>query len=121
MLSDKTKGYLLYHHFRVGPASDDYWSSISGFSGNTSDPIIASGVGNLNGMRFTTRDRDNDKWGLNCAVHNVDGDAGGWWYNSCSYIHPNHRYNHNYSVYLNGQWYSLPFIEIKIRPVNYNL
>ena len=24
ILSNKTKGYLSYHHFRVGPASDDY-------------------------------------------------------------------------------------------------
>ena len=43
MLSDKTKGYLSYRHFRVGPASDDYRLSISGFSGNITDPIIAGG------------------------------------------------------------------------------
>ena len=33
------KGYLPYCHFRVGPASDDYQLSISGFNGNTTDPI----------------------------------------------------------------------------------
>ena len=61
MLSNKTKGYLSYHHFRVGPASDDYRLSISGFNGNTTDPILVPGGNNLNGMKFTTRDKDNDK------------------------------------------------------------
>ena len=104
MLSNKTKGYLSYHHFRVGPASDDYRLSISGFSGNTTDPIIVSGVRNLNGMKFTTRDRDNDKWnGYNCAVHYAGGNAGGWWHNICSDTYPSHQYNHMYSIKLNGQ------------------
>ena len=119
MLSNETKGYLSYHHFRVGPASDDYRLSISGFSGNTTDPIASS---HLNSMKFTTRDRDNDKYaGYNCAVHSADRNAGGWWYNFCSNVFLNHQYNNILSVYLNGQWYSLPFIEIKIRPVNCNI
>ena len=119
MLSNKTKGYLLYHHFRVGPASDDYRLDIRGFSGNITDPIIAD---NLNNMKFTTRDRDNDKGdNYNCAVYTGGGNAGGWWYNRCSNILPNHQYSHTYSVYFNSQWHSLSFIEIKIRPVNCNL
>ena len=118
MLSNKIKGYLSYHHFRVGPASNDYRLSISGFIGNTTDPI--TGSHSLNAMKFTTRDRDNDIWnGLNCAVDYV-GNASGWWHKDCSYIYPNHQYNNYYSIILNGQWHSLPFIEIKIRPVNCN-
>ena len=121
MFPNKTKGYLLYHHFRVGPASDDYRLGISGFSGNTSDPITP-GVGhNLNGMRFTTRDRDNDNWYNNCAVHHAGGNAGGWWYDACSHINLNQQYNNRHSAYLNGQWHYLPFIETKIRPLNCNL
>ena len=116
MLSNKTKGYLSYHHFRVGPASDDYRLSISGFSGNTTDPFHS-----LHKMKFTTRDRDNDKFVLNCAVNAANDNAGGWWYNVCSNIFLNNQYNNYYSVYLNNQWHSLPFIEIKIRPVNCNL
>ena len=119
MFPNKTKGYLSYRHFRVGPASDDYRLSISGFSGNTTDPI--TGSHSLNGMKFTTRDRDNDKWSSNCAVHDAGGNAGGWWYNACSHTHPNHQYNHRYSVRLNGRWHSLSFIEIKIRSLNCNL
>ena len=120
MFTNKTKGYLSYHHFRVGPASDDYQLSISGFSGNATDPI--TGLHSLNGMKFTTRDRDNDNSGgsFNCAVQHLGGNAGGWWYNYCSHIYLNHQYNHRYSVHLNGQWHSLPFIEIKLRPLNCN-
>ena len=121
MLSNKTKGYLSYRHFRVGSASDDYQLSISGFSGNTTDPITGShGSHSLNNMKFTARDRDNDKWTNNCALHYV-GAVGGWWYNGCSKIRPNHRYNNHHSVYLNGQWHALPFIEIKIRPLKCKL
>ena len=119
MFPNKTKGYLSYHHFRVGPGSDDYRLSISGFSGNTTDLFS---IKMINGMKFTTRDRENDNWpDHNCAVHHAGGNVGGWWYNDCSYINPNHQFNHSHSVRLNSQWYSLPFIEIKSRPLNCNL
>ena len=118
MFPNNTKGYLSYHHFRVGPASDDYQLSISGFSGNTTDLI--TGSNSLNGMKFTTRDRDNDQWGSNCAVRYAGGNAGGWWYRHCSNTFPNHQYNHSKSVYLNYQRHFLSFIEIKIRPLKCN-
>ena len=120
MLSNKRKAYFSYHHFRVGPASDDYRLSISGFSGNTTDPIIATGL-TPNDMKFTTKDRDNDNWDLKCVSNWGGRNAGGWWYNKCSNLLPNNEYNHTFSVYLNNKWQSLPFIEIKIRPVNCNL
>jgi hypothetical protein len=41
----------------------------------------------LNGMVFSTRDRDNDKhWSINCG----DAHSGGWWFNIC------------HDAYLNG-------------------
>ena len=127
MLSNKTKGYLSYHHFRVGPASDDYQLSISGFSGNTTDLITVSGGDassyNINGMKFSTRDRDNDKWNNdNCATNpHVGGKSGEWWYNDCSFIYPNNQYNYTYSIYISSRYQSLPFIEIRIRPINCNI
>ena len=118
MLTDKTKGYLSYNHFRGGPASDDYRLSISGFSGNTSDPVLVQNSGdNLNGMRFTTRDRDNDKYSNNCAISRYGGGSG-WWYNVCTQLVLNGPYNRAHSIHLNGQWHPLPFRETKIRPVN---
>ena len=112
-----TKGYLLYNNFRVGPATEQYPLTISGFEGVTSDPI--TGSYSLNKMKFTTRDRDNDLHsGSNCAVHQHGGNAGGWWYRGCSTIHPNHQYRNTNNILLNGKWHPLAFIEIKIRPKN---
>ncbi|XP_065890115.1 ryncolin-1-like [Dysidea avara] len=114
-----TKGYLSYSNFSVGPATEQYLLTISGFDGVTDDPfytIQKSSVWSLNGWKFTTRDRDNDRWSRNCAVHNNGLNGGGWWYNHCSALYLNHRYNYKYTIHLNGQYHPLPFIEIKIRP-----
>ena len=110
-----TKSYLSYKSFSVGPANSQYQLSISGFTGVTDDPI--AGSYSLNGMKFTTKDRDNDKYGGNCAVSGNGNNAGGWWHRDCSYIQVNHQYKDKYSIYLNRAWYSLPFIEMKIKPV----
>ena len=115
-----TKSYLFYNSFSVGPANSQYQLSISGFTGVTDDPFTGHP---LNGMKFTTKDRDNDKNGKNCALYGDGGIAGGWWHNSCSYIHVNHQYKHRNSIYLNDQWHSLPFIEMnsmKIKPITCN-
>ena len=109
-----TKSYLSYKSFSVGPANSQYQLSISGFTGVTTDPFATHP---LNGMKFTTKDRDNDKSGGNCAVNGDGGNAGGWWHYSCSNIYVNHQYKHKYAIYLNGAYHSLPFIEMKIKPV----
>ena len=115
-----TKSYLSYTKFSVGPANSQYQLSISGFTGITTDPFTGQ---TQNGMKFTTKDRDNDKWdGGNCAIGRHGGNAGGSWYNICSHILINHQYKHKDSMYLNGKWYSLPpFIEMKIKPITCNV
>ena len=114
-----TKSYLSYKSFSVGPANSQYQLSISGFTGITTDPF---GVGHpLNGMKFTTKDRDNDKRGGNCAIVGDGRNAGGWWYNSCSLININHQYKHSSSIHLNGKWLPLLFIEMKIKPITCNV
>ena len=108
-----TKSYLSYNNFAVGPPNSQYQLSISG-TGLTDDPF------SKNGMKFTTKDRDNDgSNSVNCARNGYHGrNAGGWWYNNCAFIHFNHQYNHTESIRLNGQWHPLPFIEMKIKPYN---
>ena len=110
-----TKSYLSYNSFSVGPANSQYQLSISEFTGVTTDPFVSSHP--LNGMKFTTKDRDNDKNSGNCAITGDGGNAGGWWHKSCSLIHVNHQYKHKYSIHLNGKWHSLSFTEMKIKPV----
>ena len=107
-----TKSYLSYNKFAIGPASSQYQLSISGFTGITDDPFTTYYINN---MKFTTKDRDNDRWSKNCAVDNI-GNAGGWWYSQCSNIHLNYQYNHSRSIYLNNKYHFLPFIKMKIKP-----
>ena len=59
-----------------------YWIHLEEHSGET--PV-------LDGIKFTTRDRDNDM--QNCAVGNWAGvNVGGWWHRVCSAVLINHRY-----------------------------
>ena len=110
-----TKSYMSYNSFSVGPANSQYQLSISGFTGITSeDPFKTY---NINGMKFTTKDRDNDKSGSNCAINGDGKDAGGWWYNGCTRIQPNHQYKSPHGTLISGSWHSFEFIEMKIKPI----
>ena len=74
-LTDGTKSCFSYLSFRVGAAYSNYWLNISGFNGITAkDPFVTGSL--INGMPFTTKDRDNDNWSRNCAEDHV-GHAGG--------------------------------------------
>ena len=123
-LTNGTIIYLPYNKFAVGPATEKYPLTISGFTGYTTDPFYlhqsppTSYRKALNTMKFTTRDQDNDRWNKNCAIPTHNGRSGGWWFNDCAHIYPNSQYNYKYAMYLNDQWHSLPFMEIKIRPKN---
>ena len=116
-LTDGTKSYLSYSFFRVGPSSSNYQLSISGYKGiASSDPFSDH---TLNGMPFTTKDRDNDQWSRkNCAVYFADRNAGGWWYNFCSYIILNNKYKSHHGMAINESWKATSFTEMKIRPLN---
>jgi len=68
-----------YKTFSIGPKSDNYRLKIGGQSGNVADNLAIN-----NGMQFSTKERDNDKWGKNCAKTFT----GGWWYKRCHWAHP---------------------------------
>ena len=113
--SNGTKSYLFYDKFAVGPANNQYKLSISGFSGITTDPFRTY---SLDGMKFTTKDRDNDlSSSRNCAIAAGAGrDGGGWWYRNCAHIHINQQYT-SIKINLNGKLHhSISFTEMKIRP-----
>ena len=110
--------FLKYNHFRVGPPLSEYKLTISEYYNyGLPDPFA---IDKLNGMKFTTRDRDNDLYGRNCAVTNGGRNPGGWWYRACSAILLNGEYNHPYTItfYVHGTWVAVPFVEMKIRPIN---
>jgi len=76
----------VYDMFKVGPG-DEYKLAINWFNsalsslGDSFTPSTNT-AGNLNGMKFSTRDRDQDKYSLNCAQLY----GGGWWHNACSLV-----------------------------------
>ena len=116
--TDGTKSYLSYSSFRIGPSSSNYQLSISGFNGITAtDPF--STFSSINGMPFTTYDKDNDNWHKNCAITGPGHYAGGWWYNACTHIRINHgTYKYAHGIFISGRSITLSFTEMKIRPIN---
>ena len=86
--------YACYDYFHVGTPSTNYKLTIGGYQnwgiGTAGDSMIR--YHNLNGMPFSTHDRDNDRSSRNCAVSY----QGAWWYNNCHYSNLN-------GLYLSGQ------------------
>ncbi|VDI61478.1 ficolin [Mytilus galloprovincialis] len=80
---ENNRKYALYEKFSVGSESSGYILDVSGYSGDAGD-----GMAIQNGQKFSTKDRDNDKWDKACAVEF----KGGWWYNKCHYSNPNGLY-----------------------------
>ncbi|XP_062617763.1 techylectin-5B-like [Saccostrea cucullata] len=100
--------YAIYSIFSISSESDKYRLSISGYSGNAGDMMIKPH--NLNGMSFTTRDRDNDMNVLsNCAVVNSNG----WWYNQCAYSGLNGIYRSSNVKAYNGLFWGIDFENMK--------
>ncbi|KAM9773233.1 uncharacterized protein ACBT44_002928 [Syngnathus typhle] len=113
--------YALYDDFSVGrnsldPDKDGYPLLVSGYSGTAGDKFTYH-----SGMKFTTKDRDQDKYHENCANHS----KGAWWYNSCYWSNLNGVYKATGTCdHTNAEWHylgppghtCLRFVEMKIRP-----
>ena len=78
---------------------------------------------NVQGMKFSTKERDHDTWpSINCAVR--EGGSGGWWYSNCQFSAVNGEYQKpgNYRQWngLNwntwtGSYESLKAVQMKIQ------
>ncbi|KAM5147930.1 tenascin-N isoform 1-T2 [Mantella aurantiaca] len=107
--------YAVYRNFRVASSKDKYKLTVGDYSGNAGDAL-----GYHNGWKFTTWDRDNDIALTNCALSH----RGAFWYKNCHLANPNGQYGDNtHSMGVNwepwkGHEFSIPFIEMKIRPLD---
>ncbi|XP_072110776.1 fibrinogen alpha chain isoform X2 [Mobula birostris] len=118
----------------ISPESENYMLNITSYTGDAGDALIRGlAVGGARtshvNMKFSTFDRDNDKWEENCAQFY----GGGWWYNNCQAANLNGIYYHGgpydprdnvpYEIENGVVWvpfkgidYSLKVVKMKIRP-----
>ena len=93
--------HAVYSTFEVSSEADGYSLKVGGFTGTAKDSLHIH-----NGMKFSTKDRDQDNAEGNCAR----GSQGAWWYNACYWSHLNGRYVNgppsiNHTTHMS--WYSL--------------
>ena len=111
---DGVNKYARYSYFHVEGSSVNYKLHHSGYSGTAGDSFAG------NGLQFTTKDRDNDMYSVNCgAVF-----SSGWWFNACFRSNLNGPYicGAVKSDWLGVIWYtfkgnteSLKYTEMKMR------
>ena len=105
-----------YQEFRVEGPENKYRLHIGG--GDT-PAGVADFMAQHSNMYFSTKDRDNDMNGDNCAL----AYKGGWWYESCHGTNPNGLHHHDdvavtISVHTTASHVYYPNYEIKIRPTS---
>ncbi|XP_045839048.1 tenascin-N [Meles meles] len=109
--------YAVYDAFQVASSKERYRLSVGKYRGTAGDALTYH-----NGWKFTTFDRDNDIALSNCALTH----HGGWWYKNCHLANPNGRYGETkHSEGVNwepwkGHEFSIPYVELKIRPHGYS-
>ncbi|XP_036407145.1 fibrinogen alpha chain [Megalops cyprinoides] len=123
------------YSIRVGPEAEGYPLGVSEYQGDAGDALVRGQTGlgaflSHANMKFSTYDRDNDKWEENCA----EMYGGGWWYNNCQSANLNGIYykggqydpgsNVPYEIENGVVWlplkpadYSLKIVRMKVRPV----
>jgi len=108
--------YAKYGRFYVGDEQSQYRLEVGSYSGTAGDSLAYR-----NNMAFSTKDRDNDKYGsANCAVSHT----GAWWYNSFWSSNLNGKYLGNKRDKRGARWggfrstLSLKFTEMKLRSLS---
>ncbi|XP_050094108.1 fibrinogen C domain-containing protein 1-like [Anopheles aquasalis] len=112
---NSTYKYARFDRFEIGSESEQYsLKTLGKYSGTAGDSLA-----NQKGMKFTTKDRDNDQYHTNCAVDY----EGAWWHKGCHQSHLNGRYlnvNGDTSTswyYFNTDRRGMSYTRMMIRPV----
>ena len=108
--------YAQYSFFSVGNSGTNYRLNIAGYTGTAGNSLTYH-----NGMQFSTKDRDNDRYSSgSCASAN----RGAWWYNSCTHSSLNGLYRSGLlgpegviwaSFPVPSTTFSLKFAQMKLR------
>ena len=107
------KAHAIYDYFTIESERTKYKLRLGTYTGTAGDGMRAcASFDNIDGMSFTTSDRDNDNHSGNCAqLYHA-----GWWYNACYCSNLNRPYNNN--GYMN-RWHTfsnhLKCSEMKLR------
>jgi ficolin len=115
MATDNSKAYATYEDFTIGNEKSSYVMHIGRYSGTAGDSLTYN-----NNMKFSTYDRDNDKWSSNCASSSSSG-LGSWWYKHCTAVNLNGQYRYGDSSRSNVIWESfkstasLKKVEMKLK------
>ena len=120
---ENNTAYAQYSTFSIGDCLTKYKLNVGGYSGTAGDGLISDSnpAHNHSGMKFSTKDNDNDKWSGSCLTYY----KGAWWFNSCLQSNLNAPYHPNggpVSAFTGVVWYdwkgssySLKFTEMKVR------
>ncbi|KAF2982555.1 hypothetical protein EK904_008553 [Melospiza melodia maxima] len=123
--------FAQYARFRVAGEEHSYEMSCGEYSGTAGDSLTGGFHPEVKwwadhrGMKFSTRDRDNDNYEGNCA----EEEKAGWWFNRCHSANLNGLYyrgpytakTDNGIVWYtwHGWWYSLKSVVMKVRPADF--
>ncbi|KAM4722787.1 ficolin-1-B-like [Rhinophrynus dorsalis] len=110
--------YAVYDSFSFSGESKNYTLNLGTFTGGSA----GDSLGYHKGIPFTTKDKDNDSDGRNCATTF----KGAWWYRSCHSANLNGLYlRGNHATFADGinwhaakgYYYSFKVSEMKFRPI----
>ena len=109
------KAYAKYNSFEILDSYTQYTIVIGSYSGTAGDSLKYSNM-----MKFSTKDKDNDKLdGVCTKIH-----PGAWWFKNCYEAFLNAHYVRSSTVptwqgiiwlHYKGNQYSLKFTEMKVR------
>ena len=108
------KAHAKYGKCNIGDEQAQYRLEVGSYSGTAGDSLAWH-----NNMAFTTKDRDNDRYGSNRALSST----GAWWHRGCYDSNLNGKYLGDTTSTKGVTWYnwknayvSLKFTEMKLRP-----